>query len=186
MKSKHNEPSQETLRQLLDYDPATGVLVWKHKVGDSKSIRTWNTINAGKLAGGVHGLTGYHLTRFNGVRYRSHRLIWAHVYGLPVPEQIDHVNGARADNRLENLREATPMQNSQSKKTHANNFLGVKGVSQRGNKYIARITVQKETICLGTFTSAEAASSAYIAAAHKYHGEFYRPESAVVDLVSNG
>jgi hypothetical protein len=98
-------------------------------------------------------------------------LAWLYVHG-EFPLFIDHVNGDRADNRLDNLRLASKQQNQQNRGVQRNNKLGVKGVIKTSSAFVAAITVNRRNIHIGSFRTLEAASAAYGAAAVKYFGEF--------------
>lgn len=88
---------------------------------------------------------------------------------------VDHIEcSATLDNRRANLRFATFSQSSMNRRLRSDNLSGSKGVSQRGNGWIVRITVAARTICLGTFPSLGLAEEAYRTAAGQYHGEFAR------------
>lgn len=107
---------------------------------------------------------GYIVSR-NGIR--MHNLIY------PVDsELIDHINGKPEDNRKLNLREASSLENSRNTKVRKDNKLGVKGVTKRNNKYIARITVDKKLLHLGSFSTLEEAISKRKEAEIKYFGEY--------------
>lgn len=107
------------------------------------------------------------------MQYLAHRLAWFYVYGVWPDPICDHRNQNRADNRLENLRQATSSQNLINSKMWSNNTSGVKGVSlsQRG-KWVAEIRVMKKKVCLGTYENIEDAAAARRTAELKYFGEF--------------
>jgi len=90
--------------------------------------------------------------------------------------EVDHKNGNGLDNRRENLRVCTKVNNIRNQRKQKNNSTGFKGVSwdKPMKKFRAQITVSYKRIHLGYFDSAEDASRAYDAAARKYFGEFAR------------
>ena len=121
---------------------------------------------------GAQGSGGYRTLRHNGRQYAVHHLVWALAYGK-FPERLDHIDGNRLNNRLENLRECTAAQNSQNAKLSKANKSGFKGVySQAGGRWYARIAANGKSHYLGLFDSAEDAAKAYDAVARKLHGEF--------------
>jgi len=95
----HRSLSQARLRELLQYDPETGVFVWL------QSRRA--TASRGSIAGSNHK-SRHRIIRIDGVNFYAHRLAWIYVHG-PIPDGmlIDHINGQRADNRIKNLRVVT-------------------------------------------------------------------------------
>jgi hypothetical protein len=97
------------------------------------------------------------------------------VYRFPPSHQIDHINGDRTDNRLENLREATNSENQYNSKTRKDNKLGIKGIScYREGKYRAYTRDNGKKIHIGCFDTLEEAKAAYDKAASTIHGEFFR------------
>jgi hypothetical protein len=79
------------LRELLSYDPKTGMFTWR--------IRSARRVHIGDVAGGVNG-RGYLTIRVDGRQYLAHRLAFLHMTGSwPKKEHIDHINMDRADNR---------------------------------------------------------------------------------------
>jgi len=107
---------------------------------------------------------GYLNVQVEGKKYKVHRIIWL-MHNERWPEgklEIDHINGIRDDNRIENLREVTGTQNNFNRK-------GVKGYTKRGNKYQAKITVKGRETMLGLFNTTEEAHNAYLIAKEKYH-----------------
>lgn len=114
----------------------------------------------GKEAGYFNN--GYRYVRFKNKSYCSHRIIWFLIYG-EFPKLIDHINGNRSDNRLENLRSCSYSMNSQNSKYHRNG--GPLGIFKRGDKYLVQLP--KELLnknsgsrYLGSFVSLETAKSA--------------------------
>lgn len=159
--------TSDELRQLLDYDPKTGIFTWRMSTG-SRAV-------AGSKAGSRNGgRDGYIRIMVSKRVYLAHRLAWLHTHGEWPEDQIDHRNGARDDNRLSNLRLATNSQNGANKRRYANNRSGAKGVYWRGQrgKWTADIQVNGNRKNLGLFTTKEAAAEAYRQAAEAVFGEF--------------
>lgn len=153
-------PPQDVLRQLLDYNPDTGVLTWKErgpqwfKDGRHSAAHTaakWNSQNAGKEAF-TGDVTGYRLGRINKRHLLAHRVIWMMVHGVD-PDHIDHINGDRADNRLVNLRDVTATGNVRNSKLPCNNTSGVIGISwdRSRAKWEAHITLADRKKHIGRF-----------------------------------
>jgi len=157
----------DTLRELLDYDAATGIFRWR--------CGRRGTVRKGNVAGKVASRDGYVLIKIKGIDYRAHRLVWLHVHGNWPNLHIDHINGDVADNRLSNLREATDSQNLANSRRHRDNSSGFKGVTKLPHgKWMARIRHHRKLFHLGTFDTPEMAHNAYVEAANKLFGEFAR------------
>ena len=159
----HHQISQ--FRELITYDPKTGLLKW---------AKDHNCVKAGSLAGGLD--QGYIRIQIHSQRIKSHRLAWVLFYGQNPNGIIDHVNGDRSDNRIENLRIANFEGNSRNSKRPTSNKSGVKGVSwvNRRSKWVAQIKVSGKSVHLGYFDKMKDAQSAYIQGGLKYHGDFAR------------
>jgi len=146
---------QNQVKSLFDYKD--GHLYWKKN---------------GKKAGYLRP-TGYHSVEVNGKGLMLHRLIWIYHFGKP-NAFIDHIDGNKSNNKIENLRLATKNQNSYNKKIHPNNKLGIKGLRLRkdNNKYEARICVDGKRLVLGGFDDLELAELVIFEARDKYHGVY--------------
>lgn len=146
------------LRELLHYEPTTGVFT--HKKKRQKVI-------VGQFAG-CRKSNGYRKHQISGVTYLEHRLAWLYVTGAWPRGQIDHINGNRSDNRIANLRDVSVLENRQNLR-HAQGAVGLLGVSKKRNKFHAEITVDYKRISLGSHPSAELAHSKYIEAKRQLH-----------------
>lgn len=171
--SPRQDLTAEYLRSRLHYDPQTGVLTWHKKPETTPHNRQWNTRFAGKPAN--HHITSGHIqVGVDGVNYLAHRLAWLHFYGEWPTTDIDHDNRVRDDNRLKNLRPATPVQNSANSCKRSNNTSGYKGVVRRDRKrpWEATATVNHKRVRIGSFFCPTAAALAYDAFVKKSHGQF--------------
>jgi hypothetical protein len=154
--------SRDYVSQMLDYDRETGIFTWKSS--------PQGRIKAGSIAGSMHHPRLYIDIRINRKNYKAHRLAWLLEYGEWPSQDIDHINGDRRDNRIENLRLCTNTQNQANARLRKNNKIGLKGVHRYYNRYIAKCN----GLYLGTFATKEEAHAAYVAASQSIFGEFAR------------
>lgn len=150
----------ERLREVLHYDPETGVFTWK--------VSTCRRMRAGQVAGCLDN-TGYLKVSVDSCRHLLHRLAWLYVTGQWPDSSIDHINRERSDNRFVNLREASGSENQQNSKVSIRNTSGHKGVSYLGGKWKAQISLNKRCIYLGLYSDIAAAVAARRAAESAYH-----------------
>ncbi len=164
-------PSQERIRELLDYDSDTGVFTWLPR----SPAKAWK-ISLDWTQAGSRGPKGI-IICVDRVLYSAHRLAWVYVYGdvLDTETHIDHKNCDCYDNRIENLRPATHGQNASNSRGWRKKALP-KGVSlmARGKPYRARIGIDGKVVWLGVFDTPEEAHAAYVSAASVAKGEFAR------------
>lgn len=156
--------TQSDVQELLDYDEKTGFFQWKKK---RRGIQT------GVYLGADNGF-GYLRITVLGKSYYAHRLAWFYVYGT-WPDQIDHINGVRDDNRIKNLRDVTAQQNNQNKlKAQKNSDSKILGVSwhKKAKKWQAHICVYKERKYLGLFKDINEAQEAYLKEKERIDYEF--------------
>lgn len=183
--AKRQLPSPEVLRQLLSYDPETGKLFWKRRderwfVGTSKSPKVlakwWNGRFAEKEAFTPVNSAGYHTGTVLLKMLQAHRIAWAIHYGEWPEGFLDHINGIRTDNRIENLRPATPAENATNRGPQKNSVTGIKGVGwcKKSRKWRARVVYQRKQHVVGYFDDISDAAAAYAVAVKRYHGEFSR------------
>lgn len=151
----------ERLRELLHYDPETGVFTWR--VGGRRA-------RLGEAAGCVE-TCGYLRITIDGRQYYAHRLAWLYVTGAWPADQLDHRDGDRTNNRFDNLREATHAENGQNRTTQKNNTSGFAGVHWHlgDRRWHARIRVGGRRVHLGSFDTPEEAHAAYIEAKARLH-----------------
>lgn len=166
-----NRPlTAERLRQLLSYDPETGVFKWRSR---RSGVRT-----AGMVAGNWSSSTGYCQIMIDKRNYTAHRLAWLYQTGAWPGCEIDHINTDCTDTRWVNLREATQTQNRGNTRVRSDNTSGFKGVSwyKRDRKWDARVKVNGKQVYLGRFDDQHDAALVYAAAAYGAFGEFARAE----------
>lgn len=149
-------PSQAELLQLLDYDPETGALTWRSRPDHPAFNTRW---------AGMPAFTaverGYKQGRIFGALHYAHRIIWRMVTG-EVADDIDHINGDRSDNRMENLRNVSRTENMRNRRLTARNQTGVHGVrpTDYGTWQVYIGAGGKRTKCVGSFPTKEQAIAA--------------------------
>lgn len=161
MPKNHPDLTAERLREVLSYDPESGVFRWKIPVHTPRPF----SVAGGRQSNGYWRIKIF--TRF----YFAHRLAWLYVHGIWPAHQIDHINGVRDDNRIHNLREATSIENGQNRTTNKNNTSGHDGVSwdKRHRKWQASIRAEKKRIYVGRFVHLSDAVTARKEAKSKLH-----------------
>ena len=149
-------------KRLFTYDADTGLFI--------RRVRSGMKGKVGLVAGKAD--QGYVRLRVLGKSFAAHRLAWAWETGAEPSGQIDHINGDRSDNRVENLRDVDAKTNQENlRRAKADNALGVLGVRLRPTgRYEARLRVDGKPIQIGTFLSSEDAHAAYLAAKRRLHG----------------
>ena len=112
------------VREVLSYDSETGAftrlarLAQRHQVGDRADFL---------VTGG--GAAGYRRVAIDSRRFLAHRVAWLYVHGAWPSRQIDHINGDRGDNRIANLRDASPKLNVENqRRARADSAIGMLGV----------------------------------------------------------
>lgn len=138
--------------------------------GDGFYVKTKysNMVEVGERAGSITD-KGYRLLFFRGRRIKEHHLVWILFHGRAHVGELDHKNGVRDDNRIDNLREVSRRVNIWNRHTPAaHNPHGLVGVEWCRGKFISIMTRAGKRFNLGNFTCAEDAHKAYMAASQKY------------------
>ena len=152
------------LRELLEYDPETGVFRWRVSRGGSAK--------AGNIAGTSRNTSGRWFIVIDDATYALHRLAFLYMTGAHPKFVIDHIDGDPSNNRWANLRDVTLRVNSENRrKKHSNNTSGYLGVSldKRRGTWGAFIKVGGKLKRLGSYKTPEEASAAYIRAKQDLH-----------------
>jgi len=166
------ELDQDTLKELIHYNPDTGVFTWRHRdrkwFATEGAFKTWNTRLAGKETGCLVA-NGYLKIGVLYHLYLSHRLAFLYMTGEFPPSETDHINHQKTDNRWVNLRSVSSRENHRNTR-HRNTKSGHMGV-YRDKKYkywYAMIGVNGKAIRLGRFDFIEDAITCREAANIKY------------------
>ena len=165
------EMSQSHLRTILRYYPATGDFFWLVNRAGRGGI-----VKAGSLAGHVCKSNQVVTIRIDRKLYLAHRLVWLYVHGRWPSHFIDHINLDSCDNRLCNIREATPSQNNMNMRIRSNNRSGVKGVfwSARETRWSVSIGYEGKELKLGRFACLGQASRVRREAQRIHHADIGR------------
>ena len=157
--------TQSELKEVLEYNPDTGVFIWlksngpRAKVGN---VAGWN-INEEYIQISIYGK-----------KYRAHRLAFLYMTGEWPKELVDHINQVKDDNRYINLREATVSQNNINSKKQKNNKSGYRGVYWDNKNQIWRVQIKYKSKhkYLGRYTDIKEAAEVYKKAALELYGKF--------------
>lgn len=154
------------LRELLCYDPETGVFTWRQNVG------RWGRVKAGTVAGGVNA-HGHVVIRVQGASIYAHRIAFLLMTGEFPSFSVDHLDGVKTNNAWANLRDVSQHTNTENRRTPTRGKasglpLGV-SIDRRDNRIRADITVKGKAISLGRFNTPEEAHAAYVEAKRRLH-----------------
>lgn len=157
----------DRLKQVLNYDPETGVFTWLRAAGKRRD-------RDGQVAG--FDSNGYVYICVDYRKYPAQRLAWLYMTGEWPSAEVDHKNRKRDDNRWQNLREATHFQNMGNQSLRATNRSGVIGVSfdAQTQRWRAHISIGGKMRHLGRFDQLSEAVAVRNAAAQEAFGEFAR------------
>ena len=153
--------TQKELKELLHYDPETGVFTWLprciNKFKSDLGMKIWNAkhamTQAGYLSAKRNGKCRYITISIANRPYQAHRLSWLYMNGEFPADQIDHINGNGLDNRFLNLRAVTCSENKKNMKIQKNNTSGCVGVRWHkcSSKWLAQVRAEGRQIHLGVF-----------------------------------
>ena len=152
----------EDVANLCKY--INGALYWK--ISPARNVFSGD--RAGTLA-----KNGYVQIRVHGKIYKEHRLIYL-LHHKILPKMLDHIDGKRSNNKIENLRIASYSENNLNRPVHKRSATGVKNVSFccNSNKYKVGLAVNNKFKHIGYFNNIELAELVAIEARDKYHGAF--------------
>lgn len=144
--------TQERLKELLHYDPETGIFTRKSTVG---------RFLKGSISGAKQNM-GYIQITVDAKNYLAHRLAWLYVYGEFPKTQIDHINRIKMDNRIKNLRDVDASANHHNVGLRSHNRSGITGVvwNERNKNWKAQIIYKNKRYSIGTFKTIELAGKA--------------------------
>lgn len=174
MVNKEDLLTVEMVREFLDCDVSTGKMIWKVRDvkwfaatghgGAQGACNRWNAKKAGKVASHLMKSSGYHRVCIFDIQYLAHRVIWFWHYGEWPKNQIDHLDGNRANNAIDNLADKTAAENQRNKKNNSRNKSGFPGVhfNNREEKWRAKINIDRKPVHLGSFDSPEEAYAVWL------------------------
>ena len=179
-------PSPEILHELLRYEPETGKLFWRERdvkwfkptpYKDGMRTAEWAANNWNKKFAGKEAFTatmhGYKCGAVLSVHCPAHQVIYSMVHGVTLSGVIDHINGVKSDNRIENLREVAVVENARNAALYSSNKSGVPGVMWEDSHkaWAAKINFNGKQRRIGRFKNKDDAIAArkHAETAHGYH-----------------
>lgn len=159
-----NEITQDLVKELFTYK--NGNLYWKVHIPRS-------TMKINDKAGSLNKNNGYYKIKINQKLYLGHRLIFLYHHGY-LPKYVDHIDGNKQNNNIENLREITKSQNGMNRKSNKNSSSKYKGVSwaKHVNKWLVQIRINNKGINLGYFINEIDAAKTYNIKAIELFGKY--------------
>ena len=153
-------PTQQELKELYDYDSVLGCLRWK--------VKRHGRVKIGNIAGSYTAPHGYRQIKINGNTLYTHRIIFMWHYGF-LPEVVDHINGIKHDNRIENLQPSCSQANQYNqRRQNSNKYNLPTGVGLNAKysdrPYYALIMIKGKATKLGSFYTVNEAAQAYVEA----------------------
>lgn len=163
----------ETLREIVHYDPDTGIFRWLPRMETDQYVATWNTRYAGQEAGNIN-YAGYVVITIHYQHMMAHRLAYLYMTGEHPPTPLDHIDRNKANNAWANLRLASHSSNGFNVTKRANNTSGAKGVywHEGAQKWMVSVTHNKTTYYGGLFEDKTDAIDAANVAIERLHGDF--------------
>lgn len=163
-RSKESELSADRLREILTYDPETGIFRCRVQRGK---------LRIGDIPGDTSHPGGYRVMRLGFSRYLAHRLAWLYVYGVWPEGEIDHIDGNTDNNSIGNLRAATSQQNKWNRPTvRSDSKFGVRNIRPRGNGFRVRIFEGRKLVYNRQYKSLEMAIAVRDKQLAAFRGEF--------------
>ena len=156
---KHCELIKANIHRLKYDDSAMG-LIWVHP-------RKFSLV--GVRAGSIDS-SGHIQIKIKGTLVFAHQIVWL-MFNDDLPDQIDHINRIKTDNRITNLRAANSLINAQNAGMRLDNTSGYPGVTWKNGKWHSRISCNRKRIHLGCFPNKEDAITAYRTAKETYHAK---------------
>ena len=166
-KQKLNDLTQKYLKECLDYDPETGIFIWKerplHHFKDGKKFKAgsicnnWNSRYSNKCAGTING-NGYIQFYIKNKVYLAHRLAFLYMEGYWPEYEMDHIDKDPSNNKWDNLRHVSRMCNMQNITKTSKNTTGVSGLIYNKNnskhkKWSAVLYINNGRIFLGSYAT---------------------------------
>jgi hypothetical protein len=158
-----NSLTQQRLREVLHYDPLTGVFTWRVN-------RRARFGRVGEVAGTISKSDKHIYISIDCCRYSAQRLAWFYMTGDWPIFEVDHEDTDPVNNRWRNLRDVPHQTNMQNiRRPRSNNSTGFLGVSRKRHRFSPRIKVDGKNLYLGTFDTAEEAHAVFLAAKRIHH-----------------
>lgn len=140
------------LANFINYDSEKGAFSWNCDIAYN--------VKKGTIAGHL-GKKGYWIITFRARPLKAHRLAWLKIWGAPIPNVLDHINGDRNDNRILNIRASDTVLNGGNRREHREGGLLGTTYLKRDGVWVAQGWHRKKKYFFGRFPTKEQASEVY-------------------------
>lgn len=159
------ELTVESIRRLVSYDAETGTF--------TRLVPGGNGVKAGDRTGYVNA-GGYVVLSLCDQKLYAHRVAWLLTHGEWPTKFIDHIDGDKQNNRIENLRNVSNQLNTQNIRAARGASSGLLGAywDKQKSKWMSLIMTNGRSKFLGYHQTPEGAHAAYMNAKSTMHEGF--------------
>lgn len=148
MSTKPIEITREQFKDYFEYDPTSpSYLRWTCTILVGK-MKNRKIVVPGQIAGSINNRYGYYQVRLNRKTYRVHRIVYALFHGVCEAEAIDHIDGNKTNNDIENLRIASLEDNAKNKLHSSSNFLPYSHINKQGTRVQVALVMDGKRKCI--------------------------------------
>ena len=167
---------------IKNYQDGMNRFRYNKETGDIEHLNDYGQRSAGDKCG--HNDGGYISISCGNVKLKAHRFAFYFMEGY-LPEQVDHINGIKHDNRWINLRGCTRAENNRNRGVSSNNKSGYRGVRLQGyykDKWVGQVGFNGKKYTKGGFTTPDSCNIWVTMKSKELYGEFYNEDRCKEDV----